>query len=614
MSSQHPLTSLRKQTSSGSDMRISSPSSEAQTPGSKLHIDARAAELKERLLRNRSQKSSRDGSLTPAVEKMQSAAGRDKKPLTGSTLQTSTIPPFVPHPMPKQPPETSVPADANDIAALISSISSASHDEKNEGLQAAKSAVSGGNAMHQPQGSRPPTKEITKVTSGSSARPPARGSTSDQATSPPEEGEITNSPKQNSGKIDAPERLPRKNSFALPQASAATTKRYTTSVPANKQPQTTRPLEGQTLASPSASASASASRSHNTEAKQETNRREPRELVPSSTYYRTPVAGDARNSDNDRTIRPPEQRHQENKHGTNESAGPGLDLGLQLASLLKRDHDLRDWLTLTQYFETESRTRKLTRYRKLAEMDAEQKRMQAEQQRMDAERQKLLAEEESERGMVWQTSTPTPLFPALAASGQNDSSAAAPSRADNALVSPMPPSLTKASVEPRPSLPLKRDSDIPGNEVAPRPAKIPRLEDRGPGAEDNDSKQKERNSDSGRDNPRLSGHGPDPPDAPAFKRHDSRPPPSSRGPSPRRYPARNSPPGGYGDDYRRRSPSPRRPPGPPVYRSRSDYFEYNNYRGDSGRGGRQQSLSPIGRRGYSPPRGPKHINLGHRGG
>lgn len=586
----------------------SSPSSDPQNPQSRLHIDARAAELKERLLKSRTHKSSRDSSLTP-----QATAGPDKKPVPGSNLQSSAASPFVPHPMPKQPPENSVPADANDIAALILSISSASQSgEARDPPRPSNPAAPGGSARQsqglQSQGfqhSAKPTAEVKAEAKADSEGKPAR------KASPPEEGEITGGSANHGSKTSASERQ-HQNQSSPPQASTAATKGSTAFPTAPKNPKVTRPAEMQNRPS----TASFASHSHSAGPKQHTNH-EPRELVPSNTYYRTSAPSSSRDVDDERATRPDEQCRGENEHGTNEPINSKHDSSQQLATLLERDVDLRDWLTLTQYFDTEARTRKLTRYRKLTEIDAEQKRMQAEQQRIDAERQKLLAEEESDRGMVWQASTPTalptptPLPPALLSSGRSNSNgASASSKPDNDPATPMPSGVTQAPVEHRPSIPAKRASDNPGNEIPSRSAKLPRLEGQGPEAEDGASIRKEGNNDCSRDNRPLSSNGPE---------SKYREPPG-RDPSPRRRGSRNSPPGSYRGEYRgmspshQREPSPRRPPMSPGYRSRSGYVKYGNYRGDSGRPVHRRSPSPMGWRDHSPHRYPKHIDLGGSGG
>lgn len=598
---------------------MSSPSSDGLALGSKLHIDARAAELKERLLKSRTQRS-RDSSLTPARERNLTGAGPDKQP--PASKPHSATSPFVPHPMPKPPLENSVPADANDIAAFISSISSASHGEEGKISSPAKPAAPSPIARQSqssqspcPQPSMGPTtkaiadaKTEAKAESDNAAAPSFRPVKLHRGTTPLEEGEITSDSTKNGRKTSASEQQQQPPQSSPRQVPTTTRKGSATFSPMTNESKAARPAERQSIlstASPAVHSRDAASMLH-------ANHSEPRELVPSSTYYRTSALSGSQDMGNEPVTNPDEHRRGENGNNNIEPVSSKYDSTEQLATLLERDNDLRDWLTLTQYFDVEARRRKLTRYRKLAEIDAEQKRMQAEQRRIDAERQKLLAEEESERGMAWPVSTPTPLQtstslpPNLVLSGQNNGNgASAPNKSDSELADAIPQSITNASLAYKPSIPAKREPDSTGNdEVTPRSTKLPRLDGHSPRAENGAGK------DIGRDNRAACTKGQE------YKPHEF----PGRDQSPRRRGSRNSLPSSSRGEYRgmspsyQREPSPHRRPISPGYHPRGGYTRYGNYRGDSGRPVYQRSPSPMGRRDYSLPRYPRHVDLGYNGG
>ncbi len=216
--------------------------------------------------------------------------------------------------------------------------------------------------------------------------------------------------------------------------------------------------------------------------------------------------------------------------------------------------DLKDWLLMTNYYDIESRTKKLDRYRKVRALDLEK-------QRIEEEQRKLLEEEEMELDLRRTTS------------------------AVNFKTAPLPAAEPKSGP--------KREYPENDREQGGRAEKQPRLAG---------SEFRPRSRDDGRyknDNGRNKENYPGP-------RHDTRhyeirydvehrgthqrPPSPYRGFSPRRYP--ESPPRWE----RRRSPSPRphsrgySPHHRPHYdpRHRPDFDgrsekRYDSYRGDSSR-------------------------------
>lgn len=91
-------------------------------PKTKANVDPRvaAAELKKKLLKDKGTRAIRGRSLGPLSEISHSTIRPDKH----SSADTATTPAFVPHVLPQMPSQNSVDADAEDIAALIKSISS----------------------------------------------------------------------------------------------------------------------------------------------------------------------------------------------------------------------------------------------------------------------------------------------------------------------------------------------------------------------------------------------------------------------------------------------------------------------------------------------------------
>ncbi|KAK4453965.1 hypothetical protein QBC34DRAFT_473706 [Podospora aff. communis PSN243] len=95
--------------------------------------------------------------------------------------------------------------------------------------------------------------------------------------------------------------------------------------------------------------------------------------------------------------------------------------GDALTRLLKQDSDLRQWLTMTNYHDVESRNRKLERYRKIKRIEAEKnrieaenKRIEAEKKRIEAEHRRLMEEAELDRIVPTSLSPPTNSLPLIA--------------------------------------------------------------------------------------------------------------------------------------------------------------------------------------------------------
>jgi hypothetical protein len=268
-----------------------------------------------------------------------------------------------------------------------------------------------------------------------------------------------------------------------------------------------------------------------------------------------------------------------------------------LIKLLEEDRDLQDWLLYTQYFNVETRTKKLTRYRRLAEMEAEEQRIKAEQERLAEQRRKLLEEDDSDQYMIQYKArmdqTSQPLAPATstfdgAPTKQN------PGGASNLQVKNYSVETEKLIPAENPAA-LKRSMDDDIDQAHGRAEKMPRLEAAAP------------------KDARASGLD----DSAPRTASDTRTRPMEREQQDVVYHRRSR--------SRRRSASPRRhsPHGKPQSKYDDGGYErvnlrlgrYDTYRGNGNRDDWYRSPSPRGRpyrrQSYMDPR---PIDLGGRGG
>jgi hypothetical protein len=245
--------------------------------------------------------------------------------------------------------------------------------------------------------------------------------------------------------------------------------------------------------------------------------------------------------------------------------------------LLSQDPDLKDFLEMTDYYNAETRTRKLDRFRRA-------KALAAQRLKIEEEERRLMEEEELELGIhrssVARFTSVIPGTMPSTPAGTEPSSLPTP-------VTPIPITATSAiGIRDEPSInPAKRAHDEDGAEV--RQEKVPRLE-----------APRSRNIDkSSQENAR---------DAPTDTRRDSQ---SDKADSRPRGPRDHSP------SRRPRSPSPRHdnryhrsPPTRPRYRDDNDYddhrHKFDRYKGDGGR-----FYNPERRASY-----PVHVDLGRHGG
>lgn len=272
-------------------------------------------------------------------------------------------------------------------------------------------------------------------------------------------------------------------------------------------------------------------------------------------------------------------------------------MGATLAKLIEQDHELRDWLLYTGYFDMDARTKKLARYRMLAELEATEQRIKEEQERLAATRRKLLEEDGLDQSyrldvqipgaghsMTPQTSTPSSPV-------TNVSSVKLPQ-------GKQPSKLSEDTTTPRSS--LKRGLGI--LDAEDQRSKMPRLDpdvakdSKANGAEDIVQRaDRDRGRDGNRDHPDTWRSRSRP-----FKRGESSHRHSSFGPLDDKYEK-------YDLDYDDKN-----------YDHRGSYHgdtgRYDAYRGKGKRGFWRRSPSP--RRGYDRLQvtDPKPIDLGGKGG
>ncbi|KAK0629034.1 YT521-B-like domain-containing protein [Bombardia bombarda] len=428
---------------------MSSPSQAAR-----LGLDARAAQLKERLLKSRSQSKARANSAAPANAANATAANAIAANAIAANANANaanananasglglprvvssngpfsnrskpSAPQFVPHPIPRQPPQTSVPADANDIAALITSISSTStttspttdsatgHDSPIfsngvVGKQESKPADIQTNLPQQTVASQPPTP--SSVVSKPTATPTQRRYNEDQQSpqkprtlglpptgpsdarapprSPREEGEImTNDTRER----DNQSGFARKTSFADKRApnqpSSSTDHKAPASYHSTKKAKYVVPEEKPQL--PANQPMPTSPTYHEPK-----NRHGPlpAPLRTASQVYKTAEPPKSVNGGGNSKVdkAPNLQGLPDHVSDTQkESPAPQVDA---LARALELDPDLKDWLVMTDYYDVEPRSRKLERHRK-------SKALAAEKERIEAEQRKLMEEEELELGL-----------------------------------------------------------------------------------------------------------------------------------------------------------------------------------------------------------------------
>ncbi|KAL2020398.1 hypothetical protein VTK56DRAFT_8441 [Thermocarpiscus australiensis] len=568
----------------------------------KIGLDARAAELKEKLLRSRSQSRPRLNPDPPKADPAKAStnasaltpSGTSALSLRGPSSELATNPPtpFVPHDIPRQPAVTSVAADADDIAALISSISSSAGEipglsintpnSENPNPQPQQVKPANGQASLAPKLSpeipvpnpaklAPPELQVANQRKQSNneatvlENSPSKGRSSDGSSI--EEGEITSSAQKNSKPTNS-------DKMTLRNTAAPVHDVPTSSTASNSLPEV---AHGKTDQTPSKPSTHHAARPDNGISRISV----PKPAARTSDTAR--LSGPGKDGNGERAVANSVQK-------PINSAPDLVTPDDAMKRLLSHVPDLKDWLELTEYYNVETRARKLDRFRRV-------KALAAEKMRIEEEERRLMEEEELEMGL--QRSAVARL--ARAASG-------APGGSDNTnLPTPVTPSMISETKDMTLVTPAKRSHDENDNEA--RKEKLPRLEEGPPSSKAADNTSREIDRRDAGSNPRLDSRS---------DKVDSRLPPPSRGPSPYRRQHPPSPP--RRDSFRSPPPrsreySPHRQPRPaPRFRSEYDDYHdrarrYDRYRSDGAHYMDSQRRKGSGQH----PALPVRVDLGRKG-
>lgn len=621
------------------------------TPLSKIGLDARAAELKEKLLKgrglgqNRASPAQSPAPVTPRPPvdaATPPAASASARPLSERVKPPGPTLMATPGPGPR--PTASLPADADDIAALISSISGSANAGEN-------ADSNGSNASNrdpqqatparrtEPAAERPalPQKPAPKLSIPKASSSAAQARQPKQSPRGPPPATEASKQKQPQSAVESPEEgevastLQRNPPPAKPTTTKVTAKTATATAAtkAPTAPATTKPSTATaTPKAPSAPATPKIPKAPTPKASE---KKDP--VIPAASSANGPKATASdpithRESPREKTgpVPPtqPPPRKLSSSSGNNSGAQPlaattpkpdtakvsagiarsgaGQAVAIKkepapsepvlaepassedaLNRLLSQVPDLKDFLEMTDYFNTETRTKKLDRFRRV-------KALAAEKLRIEEEERKLMEEEELEMGYRSTVARITSALSGAAAGSETNSVLTTPATPTPPTIppTPTPAAIPAEAAKPPAANPAKRGHD----EEAPEPRpKVPRLDapppPRSAGA---DSKPR---ADGPRDREMRDSY-----DSHARDNRDT------RDLSPHRRPYPPSSPR-YDDRYRR-SPPPR----PQPRRDYDDYDhrpKYNSYRNSSPERYRDSGS------GYRAPY-PVHIDLGRKGG
>jgi len=315
-------------------------------------LDARAAELKEKLLLSRRTRAPNTGS--PAVG-VANNAGSGTIASSSSPSSSSQANP------PRKPSKPSVQVDGDDIAALIKSISQGSPPpslpNNGNGKQVVKPALKGNaSSSSSSQAATLPTPMALQTKTPVRMPPPAA-----KKNSPEEEGEVGNNSVKKEKSSESPvEKATPASTYKPRQAAPSSGPKAHRENPAQKTPHTpTKPVA----------------------------------VVPIFRERGNQTAAAQTTGSHSRQ----EARPQESMSGANKGRpnlpkeGAARDYTMQKEPESSEDLDLRDWLVMTNYYDVEMRNRKLERHRKVLALSAEKERIETEQR-------KLIEEDEREMG------------------------------------------------------------------------------------------------------------------------------------------------------------------------------------------------------------------------
>ncbi|OIW24404.1 YTH-domain-containing protein [Coniochaeta ligniaria NRRL 30616] len=522
------------------------------TASPKANIDPRlaAAELKKKLLKD---KNFRAGGDNTVRAEMRSSSG------------TAT-----PRTLPQMPIQSSVHPDADDIAALIKSISSASQDTQVNASSRVQKIPGFGSAPHTPADKTTQSVKALRV------------------PSPAEDGEVVAGDKP-SGVANTPTRSTNTQTAGTRPVFKTNDHRTAISTP-NKPEAKPSALNG------AASVSSSAARLQDKKQQGRAINDDADSIASRDPYSPSSNLGRSDEAKNGKVATSLEQPDIIDQTRDISNDGSSQTTGAMLAKLMGQDQDLRDWLLYTRYFDVESRDKKLTRYRALAEMEAAEQRIKEEQERLAAARRKLLEEDDLDQSFLLHiartghSQTPQPFAPDTPIT-------------DVSSTKPPPATPVNESGKDTPTMKapnvLKRGLDI--EDTQEQRSKMPKLDTKAAPdsrlsttADIGQRTERER----GRDNDR---------DRHNTNRRRSRSFP--RGESPRRHSPSRAPHDRYNKynlDYNDENYDHRNS-------NHHDVGRYDAYRGKGKPGGWNRTPSPTGRYGRLSMVDPKPVDLGDKG-
>ncbi|KAK4241794.1 YT521-B-like domain-containing protein [Achaetomium macrosporum] len=514
----------------------------------RIGLDARAAELKEKLLRSRGQSQPRANSVQASPNAAKSGInvavvtpGPLNKSEPGAPAPDQAKPAqSVPHTDPQPPASTSSPHDASEIRDLISSLFAEIPDADNDGPSPSNNAQKVAKEQ-MPEEGEGTTSESPLATPASRTSDPQsaaacdrrRGSTrADTDPAPvrksPEKREVTRSEGAELKRTDPKSPLATPVSRSSDARSTATFDRRRESTrtepdptpvrqSAQDPPRRDRGSKSHTAASRSVIQGADSAEAPTT--------------GRNSTGISQAVTGD-KNLDQGRSKRPEASRRVDEPALSDEA----------FTRLLNKVPDLKDWLEMTHYHDVETRTRKLDRFRRA-------KVLAAEKRRIEEEERKLMEEEALEMGL--------PPSSVVQLTGVAKNTPVAPdSDTNNSL--PTPVALYQDPPHARPDKRAREENSPPDV----RQAKVPRSGAPPGSSSDIDSRTR---------HPSPPGKAMQPPRSPGRGSPPSRlPRPPSPGRHEYRRPREPSP-------YRQARPGPR--PGTDNHGSHEDYPQRHDRRG-----------------------------------
>lgn len=369
----------------------------------KLGLDARAAELKQKLLKSRARNQSRGSTAPP--ESLTTNSPKESTSLATASVSSSTpsldggpssSTPFIPHEAPQEPSAGTLPVDASDIAALIASLSTPNEipglgiintPNGDARIPQTQQTSTADEPPSLPQ--NPPLKTIAPIQPSPGLAEVAATSHAKQVKEadvavkttidllPKEENPHKNNASEGCQSGGQPlldiERVSSEtaalkttaNENTVPHGKIATAPNHREIL--SKETEQTKPLTYQA-----------------SDRKNES----PPHVAASRPLTQTSSVGEDRGDHETVTDGRSEDVSQKVTSSVPELAFPGETF----TRLLSRHPDLRDWLELTDYYNVEARTRRLERFRKA-------KALAAQRLKIEEEERRLMEEEALEMGL-----------------------------------------------------------------------------------------------------------------------------------------------------------------------------------------------------------------------